>query len=167
VKKELLDLRKRIESELRNIEQTAQRVLDAWEEAHCSPEQQSYYIDSVALNLHSFYNGLERIFAVIARQLDTAFPSGEHWHRDLLEQMSREMPEERPAVLLLDTLALLDDFLAFRHLIRSLYAFELDAERLKYLLDRLPEALSHAKRDLEGFCKLLSIAADQEDANTP
>ena len=163
MKKELLDLRRRIGSELCNIERTAQRALDAWEEAHRFPEQQGYYMDSVALNLHSFYNGLERIFAVIARQLDTAFPSGEQWHRDLLEQMSRETPKERPAVLSPDTIALLDDFLAFRHLIRSLYAFELDAERLRYLLDRLPQALSHAKRELNSFCRLLSIAADQED----
>ena len=163
MKKELLDLRRRIESELFNIERTAERVLDAWEEAERFPERRGYYIDSVALNLHSFYNGLERIFAVIARQLDTTFPSGEHWHRDLLEQMSREMPEERPPVLSPDTVALLDDFLAFRHLIRSLYAFELDIERLKYLLDRLPEALSHAKRDIENFSRLLSIAADQGD----
>jgi hypothetical protein len=168
VKRELLDLRRRIESELRNIERTAQRVLGAWEEADRFPEQQGYYIDSVALNLHSFYNGLERIFAIIARQLDTTFPSGEHWHRDLLEQMSREMPEERPAVLSPHTVALLNDFLAFRHLIRSLYAFELDVERLRYLVDRLPEALSHAKGDLESFCRLLSIAADQENVgNAP
>jgi hypothetical protein len=163
VKKELLDLRRRIESELCSIERTAQRVLGAWEEADRFPQQQGYYIDSVALNLHSFYNGLERIFTIIARQLDTAFPSGEHWHRELLEQMSREMPEERPAVLSPDTVALLDDFLAFRHLIRSLYAFELDVERLKYLLDRFPEALSHTKRDLESFCRLLSISADWGD----
>ena len=163
MKKELNGLRNRIESELRNVEQAAERTLGAWEGAHRFTEQQAYYMDSVALNLHSFYNGLERIFAMIARQLDPTFPSGEHWHRDLLEQMSREMLEERPAVLSADTLALLDDFLAFRHLIRSIYAFELDAKRLGYLLDRLPEALSHAKRDIENFCRLLSIAAVQGD----
>ena len=166
MRKDLLDLRKRIESELCSVRRTAQRALDAWEGAHRFPEQQDYYVDSIALNLHSFYNGLERIFVVIARHLDTVFPSGDRWHRNLLEQMSREVSGERPAVLSARTLELLDDFLAFRHLIRSLYAFELDVERLKYLLDRLPEALSHAKQDLESFCRLLSAAADgtEEDA---
>lgn len=118
------------------------------------------------MNLHSFYNGLERIFEVIARRLDPIFPSGEHWHRDLLEQMGTEIPEVRPAVLSSKTLALLDDLLAFRHLIRSLYAFNLDAERLKQLLDRLPEALSHAKQDIRSFCSLLTAAANQDDIET-
>ena len=162
MRKELLDLGKRIESELRSIERAAQRVLSAWEGTCRFPEQRSYYLDSVALNLHSFYNGLERVFAAIARRLDPVFPSGERWHRDLLKQMGGEIPEKRPAVLSTRTLDLLDDFLAFRHLIRGLYAFELDAERLKYLLDRLPEALSSVKQDLEDFCRLLAIAANQD-----
>ena len=162
MRRELLDLRRRVQSELRNVQETAQRVLNAWERVSQFPEQQSYYIDSVALNLHSFYNGLERIFVVIARELDPTFPSGDRWHRDLLEQMGREISEKRPAILSERTGDLLDEFLAFRHLIRSLYAFELEAERLKYLLDRLPEALSSAKHDIESFCRLLSIAAEQD-----
>jgi hypothetical protein len=74
---------------------------------------------------------LERIFEVIARQLDPVFPSDERWHRNLLKQMAKESPEARPAVLSAETVALLDDFLAFRHRIRSIYAFNLNAERLK------------------------------------
>ncbi len=166
VKSELIALKERIEIEISNIERTAQRVQDAWENAHRFPEQQSYYLDSVALNLHSFYNGLERVFEIIARRLDPVFPSGEHWHRNLLEQMNKEIPETRPAVLSAKTLALLDDFLAFRHLIRSLYAFNLDAERLKHLVDRLPEALFHAKQDITDFCSLLSAAADQDETGS-
>jgi len=163
MKKELLDLNKRIKSELSSVEQTTERILDAWAGVDRFPDQQSYYVDSVALNLHSFYSGLERIFVIIARQLDQVFPSGERWHRDLLEQMAEERLEERPAVLSVRTLDLLDDFLAFRHLIRSLYAFELDVERLRYLIDQLPEAFFCIKQDLGSFCELLSIAADSND----
>ena len=108
---ELLDLRERIESELINIEKAAQRTLGAWEEASHNTNQKDYYLDSVALNLHSFYNGLERIFSVIARQLDPVFPSGDHWHRDLLEQMIRDVPESRPAVLSEATIDILSEFL--------------------------------------------------------
>ena len=162
MKQDLLDLRERIQSELRNVRKTAQRVMDAWVGASRFPEQQSYYVDSVALNLHSFYNGLERIFVAVVRELDPVFPSGERWHRDLLEQVSKEIPEKRPAILSEQTRDLLEEFLAFRHLLRSLYAFELDAERLKYLLDCLPEALSSAMSDIESFCRLLSIAAEQD-----
>lgn len=72
----------------------------------------------------------------------------------------------RPAVISTKTEALLDDFLAFRHRIRSLYAFHLDPERLKLLLNRLPEALSQVKQDLENFCRLLVAAASEDDTET-
>ena len=163
MKDKLLAIKDRIEIELLYIQQTAQRAQGAWEGASQFPEQQDYYLDSVALNLHSFYNGLERIFEIIARQLDPSFPSGERWHRDLLEQMAKEISEVRPAVLSPETQALLDDFLAFRHLIRSLYAFNLDAERLNRLLHRLPEVLLHVKQDLTSFCELLSVALNEDD----
>lgn len=92
MKEELLALKERIEAELSDIERTVQRAQGAWEGTNRFPDQQNYYFDSVALNLHSFYNGLERIFEIIARQLDPVFPSGERWHRDLLKQMTIEIP---------------------------------------------------------------------------
>jgi hypothetical protein len=155
-------LKDRIETELRNIEESAQKASEAWEYAEQFAEQQRFYFDSVALNLHSFYSGLEHIFEMVARQIDSVFPSGDRWHQDLLEQMTKEIKELRPAVISLKTFSLLDDFLAFRHLVRSIYAFNLDAEKLKQLLVRLPEALYYAKQDLRNFCELLSMASDQK-----
>lgn len=92
MKEELLALKERIEAELQDIERTAGRAQGAWEGAKRFPEERDYYLDSVALNLHSFYNGVERICEAIARQLDPVFPSGDRWHRDLLEQMAKELP---------------------------------------------------------------------------
>lgn len=37
------------------------RTLRAWPRAKTSPEAQDVYLDAVALNLHGFYSGLERI----------------------------------------------------------------------------------------------------------
>jgi hypothetical protein len=111
---ELWDLHNRIVRELEDIERTVQLASDAWEGAHRFPDQRSHFLNSLALNLHSFYNGLERIFESIARRFDPAFPSGERWHRDLLEQMGQEIPGVRPAVLSAESVARLDEFLAFR-----------------------------------------------------
>lgn len=80
--------------------------------------------------------------------------------------MVKEWPEARPAVITGETEALLDDFLAFRHRIRSLYAFDVDAERLNLLLERLPEALSQVRQDLERFGQLLAAAASDSDTKT-
>ena len=56
-------------------------------------------INSIALNLHGVYTGIERIFEVIAKKIDQRFPTGDKWHRDLLEQMSVDIPKVRKAVI--------------------------------------------------------------------
>ncbi len=140
-----------------------QLALDAWQGVSRFPDQQNHFFNSLALNLHSFYNGLERIFEAIAHRLDPDFPSGERWHRDLLEQMGQEIPDVRPAVLSIESVKRLDEFLAFRHRVRNLYTFNLEAERLHELLERLPDAWQYVRIDIEAFCGLLQQAASGED----
>ncbi len=53
------------------------------------------YMDGVALNLHSFYAGMEACFEDIARTVDGVIPEGANWHKDLLQQMAAM----RPAVI--------------------------------------------------------------------
>jgi len=159
---ELLALRDRIRHELDDIEQIVALVLDAWTGAQNFPEQQAHFLNSLALNLHSFYNGLERIFEVISRRFDPTFPSGKNWHRSLLEQMGQEIPGARPAVLSPEALAALDEFLAFRHRVRNLYTFNLEAPLLYELVERLPVAWQTTRTDLRDFCELLEQVANED-----
>jgi len=69
----------------------------------------------VALNLHSFYSALERVFELIALELDGGALGGENWHTELLRQMSTDVPGVRPPVLQPDTAAGLDEYRKFRH----------------------------------------------------
>lgn len=55
-------------------------------------------VTALASVLHSFYNGVESIFIIIAKEIDGAVPTGDRWHRDLLEQMGMAN-EFREAVL--------------------------------------------------------------------
>ncbi|MBW2154425.1 MAG: hypothetical protein JRH18_22510 [Deltaproteobacteria bacterium] len=50
------------------------------------------YLGSVAFDLHSFYQGVERIFEAIAKSIDRTVPSGDRWHKSLLAQMTEEIP---------------------------------------------------------------------------
>jgi len=50
----------RIETELAELKLVAERTLKAWDKA--DKQDDDFYLDSVALNLHAFYSGLERIF---------------------------------------------------------------------------------------------------------
>jgi len=48
----------RIRREIGELERVVARVVRIWE-AH--PSEEGYHVDAVALNLHGFYAGLERI----------------------------------------------------------------------------------------------------------
>jgi hypothetical protein len=84
------------------LDQVVDRLLEAWQRARRSGDD--LYLDSVALNLHGFYSGIERIFERLAETLDGSLPKGENWHQALLVQMSKEVTRIRPAVISQQTL---------------------------------------------------------------
>lgn len=104
-----------------------------------------------AVGLHGWYTGLEAIFERIARELDMSLPTGERWHRDLLTQMTAEIPGIRPPVIdssLVPELVLL---LAFRHFFRHAYAVSLDQERLSREIARALGAEDRVTAALDAF----------------
>ncbi len=87
----------RIRQELNELERVVARTNEGWQRSRRSNDD--YYLDGVALNLHGFYSGLERVFALIAETIDGSLPQGENWHLLLLQQMMQEKPRLRPAVI--------------------------------------------------------------------
>jgi hypothetical protein len=59
-------------------------------------------------------------------------PDGQDWQRRLLERMGQPS-EERPVVLREASIASLQELLRFRHLVRHLYAYELQPEPVERL----------------------------------
>ena len=116
------ELIERIRGEVPELERVMNRALRAWPQAQKTFPEQEVYMDSVALNLHSFYAGVERLFELIARHMDRGLPGGETWHRELLKQMARDLEGVRPAVIDEETFLRLDDFRRFRHLVQNIYA---------------------------------------------
>jgi hypothetical protein len=89
-------------------------------------------VDAAALRLQSLYTGIERCFLQVSRVLNGGTPDGGDWHRRLLERMGQPT-EERPAVLREASIASLQELLRFRHLVRHLYAYELQPESVERL----------------------------------
>lgn len=83
-----------------------------------------------AVALHAWYTGLESALERVARALDAEVPEGERWHRDLLSQVTVELPGVRPAVLPRSLLAELTELLAFRHFFRHAYSAALDPAKI-------------------------------------
>ena len=147
----------RIRQELTALEAVAARASGAWAEAAQSPG--GYNVDAAALNLHGFYAGLERVFLVVAERIDMAVPSGASWHRELLRQMAVELPDTRPAVISEELADELDRYRGFRHVVRNVYAYVLDARRVGELVEDLPPTLARLRTELTAFVEALDEIA--------
>ena len=153
----------RIRQELKELDQVTLRAQRAVTAAKRQPGDQDLYIDSAALSLHNFYSGLERIFHFIASSVDSSIPAGREWHRELLRQMSIEIPKLRPAILTHENFNLLSEYLAFRHVVRHVYAFQFDPVRVERLVNGLPSLISKVRVDLESFAAFIEQIVSQTE----
>jgi len=85
---------------------------------------------AMASVLHSFYNGVENIFLLIAKKVDKKIPSGMKWHNELLKQMTLKT-EIRKEVIDEEVFEILKDYLLFRHFIRHSYKWRLNWDEFK------------------------------------
>jgi uncharacterized protein YukE len=151
----------RIHQELLELERVVARVEQIWQRRlqEQMPTEQDYLVDAVALNLHSCYAGIERILELIADTIDQVKPRGIMWHRDLLQPMAADIPGVRPAVLSVAARSRLDRYRGFRHVVRNIYTFSLDAEQIELLVMHLPTVYQQVRTELEQFAYFLEQTA--------
>ncbi len=150
----------RIRAELAELERAVQRTERLFSKAQTRTDED--YLDGVALNLHGFYAGVERIFEEIAREIDGSLPAGPEWHRNLLMQMSAEMSNTRPAVIGRSTRDCLDEYRGFRHVVRNVYTFNLRPSRLQELVAELRPCYTALVQEVTTFCDFLDRLASDE-----
>lgn len=159
--KRYLTLAGRIRQELSELERLVERVRLGWQRVKKTGDD--FYVDSVALNLHGIYSGLERIFEMIAVHVDQARPEGPNWHQELLRQMAAEIPLVRPPVISTETRDSLDAYRGFRHVVRNIYAFNLDLLRIEHLVDQLPVVFDRVRDELLNFTALIEARSQGKD----
>jgi uncharacterized protein YutE (UPF0331/DUF86 family) len=157
MKRKYLVLISQARAEMSEIDHTINRVQQAWERFKKSGDD--FYLDSVALNLHSFYTAIEKIFEMIADVVDQSRPSGENWHKALLQQMASEIKLVRPPVISRGTRDELDDYRGFRHVVRNVYAFRLAPTKIAPLVEGLSDLYERFGRELEGFLGFLEATS--------
>lgn len=143
----------RIRTDLRELALLINRAERGWEKA--KSQNDDYYLDGVALNLHGFYSGLEKIFEKIAATVDGSVPTAANWHQELLGQMSIELPEVRPAVISEELRELLEDYRGFRHVVRNVYTYHLSPEKMERLITRVGFVLEKLTHELTSFATFL------------
>ena len=130
----LSELIERVHAELDEIRRLLLRINEGWERARRSSDD--YYLDGVALNLHGFYSGFERIFIRIAEVIDGDLPQGDRWHLLLLEQM-------------------LNEHRRFRHIVRNVYTYKLDPVKIGKLVSSAQELFEQLNAELLAFTNFL------------
>jgi len=116
----------------------------------------SDYLLAATLSVQNFYMGVEQAFEEIAKQIDESLPVGASSHRELLEQMALNIPDIRPPVIQPDTLTRLNEYRGFRHVVIHRYGFELYPDRIREVVDDLPNCNDALIRDVQAFCEFLT-----------
>lgn len=157
--------RERITTDLADVHRAAERASSAFRRAKVGGPEETFYLDSAALNLHGFYNGVERLFEWLAREIDGTVPGGSSWHRELLAQLELAVPTVRPAVIRPTTRRALEEYLRFRHLVRNLYTWDFAPTKMQELIDELPSTLQALETDLDQFRQFLAAAAHADETS--
>ncbi len=149
--------RRRLEVLVDTLEGLAQR----WEREGADGER----VDAAALRLQSLYTGIERCLLQIVRVLNGGTLEGSAWHRRLLDRLTQPT-DRRPPLLSDATSRGLGQWLGFRHLVRHLYADNLDPQQVRQRLVGALELWPTLSAELETFHRWLDelIALSEGDA---
>ena len=137
----------RIESQIRIEIQQIDKLFDTYSTLlmGCKDKDPDLVeITAIASVLQSFYNGLENIFALIAKRIDNGTLSGEQWHKRLLSEMVKQTQKRNPGISE-DLKEKLVEYMGFRHFFRHSYSFFLEWEELRRLASPLDDVWSEVK----------------------
>lgn len=112
----------------------------------------------VAGLLENYYTAAETVLFRVVQEFGNNLRP-DHWHADLLERLSRELPETRPRVLGDESYRGLDELRRFRHFKRYYYRLDYDWDKLDFLTKKLRElhpVLIHELRAFKQFLIALS-----------
>ena len=149
----MIELNKEILFEINETDKLEERYKVMFDELKFRAPNNSE-IDSVATALHSFYNGIEKIFEMIAAKLDKFIPQSNRTHKELLYN-AHVGNDIRPAVINRETYFILDDYLKFRHFFRHSYSFHLRWDKMESLADNLFDTWKTVKEQLLTFVEFL------------
>lgn len=105
----------------------------------------------VAVTLDHYYSAFEAAAERVVRAFEGPVERSERWHRELLEAVSVELHDIRPALVSEPVASRLRGLLEFRHFIRHAYGVPLDPARLSELSDSLFAVHPRVRDELRAF----------------
>jgi hypothetical protein len=154
-KKRVPDLIAEITQEIESIDRIHASISAVYKKLQLTSENSEEFLESLAFKLHNFYTACEKIFKRVAEDINGGLPDSFDWHRRLLETASLEIVNVRPPIITKETMFALNDYLAFRHVVRNIYGFELRRDKVEVLLNSIDAVYNKLKHDITIFVEFL------------
>jgi len=150
-------LLKRVSSEILSELDRISKLMDEYADfkSKYAEHMDAYLMRAQASFMADFYMGVEKIFEIIAEELNGGAPRGAEWHKRLLHTMTLDVKGVRPAVLSEELYEELLKFLGFRHVVRQAYGFQLDEKKLAELEKIFVKTWKKFSREIKQFCGFL------------
>ena len=110
-------------------------------------------LESIAYQIHNLYTAIEDLLKIIATYFENNISNSSQWHANLLQRLTQDIPEIRPAFLSEETFLLLNSLRGFRHFFRHAYGANIEYNQLKINLDKAILVLVYLEQDYENFLK--------------
>lgn len=149
MKEKFIEIIAQIERELQNLQEFHSEL------AKIKSEKDIIFKRSMGSILHDFYNCCERVFKKIAIEINAGYEDTPKWHKSLLFKMTIPVEGLRPQVISEELAADLDEYLAFRHLFRNIYGFELKGGRIDYLVEKFEVVSERFDKEIRKFLTFL------------
>jgi hypothetical protein len=101
-----------------------------------------------------FYTCLETFLFRVSQEFENNLRR-EHWHKELLQQMTLQIAEIRPAVLSEETFNFLNEILVFRHFRRYYFDYHYDWEKIEMIEKKYLTVFPLLTNDLNHFMMFL------------
>ncbi len=112
-------------------------------------------LESIAYQIHNLYNATEDLLKIVATYFENNITDTAQWHSALLQRMTQNIPEIRPALLSPETFLILNGLRGFRHFFRHAYGTNIEYDQLQINLDKAMKLLPTLEQDIESFLEKL------------
>jgi hypothetical protein len=151
------------EADLRSQMQLIHRVIEMLEaRATGLQPDDPVRLESVAYQIHNFYNAVEDLLRTVAAQFENQITDAARWHQLILQRMTQDIQTVRPALLSQTSFQSLNALRGFRHFFRHAYGVPIDYDQLVANLDRVRQGYPALVQDVDRFLVQLQQSADLE-----
>ncbi|NOR77719.1 MAG: hypothetical protein GQ523_04690 [Methanophagales archaeon] len=137
----MVSIKEKVHAEMENIAV----VLAELEKVKDRSQKELVVLVGMGAYLQNIYTGMENILKQILLHKSSPIPDTPTWHKDLLNSAVEHN------IITNEIADKIGKYLFFRHFFTHAYGFLLDEEKLKPLMDHIPNVYSEFKREIDNY----------------